>query len=55
MQGMRDEDVPYAHALRLMDCLASDPVVLTLVMEGDHRLSRETDLAHLTATIEALG
>jgi len=55
LQGMRDEDVPYRHALRLMDCLASDPVVLTLVMEGDHRLSRETDLDHLTATIEALG
>lgn len=54
LQGMRDEDVPYRHALRLMDCLASDPVVLTLVMEGDHRLSRSEDLAHLTATIEAL-
>ncbi|WP_036308559.1 alpha/beta hydrolase [Methylosinus sp. LW3] len=54
MQGMRDEDVPYRHALRLMECLACDPVVLTLVMEGDHRLSRSEDLAHLTATIEAL-
>jgi pimeloyl-ACP methyl ester carboxylesterase len=54
MQGMRDEDVPYRHALRLMECLAFDPVVLTLVMEGDHRLSRSEDLAHLTATIEAL-
>lgn len=55
LQGMRDEDVPYAHALRLLDCLAADPVVLTLVREGDHRLSRETDLACLTATIESLG
>ncbi|WP_159727737.1 carboxylesterase [Methylosinus sp. Ce-a6] len=55
LQGMCDEDVPYAHALRLLDCLAADPVVLTLVTEGDHRLSREADLAHLTATVEALG
>lgn len=55
LQGMRDEDVPWRHAMRLVECLAADPVVLTLVVDGDHRLSREQDMAHLVASIEALG
>jgi len=44
LQGMRDEDVPYAHALKLMERLAGDPATLTLVRDGDHRLSRPQDL-----------
>jgi len=44
LQGMRDEAVPYAHALRLMERLAGDPATLTLVKDGDHRLSRPQDL-----------
>jgi pimeloyl-ACP methyl ester carboxylesterase len=55
LQGMRDEDVPYSHALRLVDRLPADPVSLTLIVDGDHRLSRAEDLAHLAAVIEALG
>lgn len=55
LQGMRDEDVPWRHAARLVECLAADPVVFSLIVDGDHRLSREKDLAHLAATIEALG
>jgi pimeloyl-ACP methyl ester carboxylesterase len=43
LQGMQDEDVPYAHALRLMQRLG-DPATLTLVKDGDHRLSRPQDL-----------
>jgi pimeloyl-ACP methyl ester carboxylesterase len=54
LQGMRDEDVPYAHALRLVDCLSGDPVSLSLIVDGDHRLSRAQDLDHLVATIEAI-
>jgi hypothetical protein len=51
---MRDEDVPYAHALRLVDCLSADPAALSLIVDGDHRLSRPQDLDHLVATLEAI-
>jgi alpha-beta hydrolase superfamily lysophospholipase len=44
MQGMRDEDVPAAHALKLMERLGGDPATLTLIKDGDHRLSRPQDL-----------
>ena len=43
LQGMRDEDVPFSHALMLMQRLG-DPATLTLVKDGDHRLSRPEDL-----------
>ena len=51
LQGMQDPDVPYAHALALMQRLG-DPATLTLVNDGDHRLSRPQDLELL---FEALG
>ena len=44
LQGMLDEDVPYAHTLALMHRLGGDPATLTLVKDGDHRLSRPQDL-----------
>ena len=43
LQGMRDQDVPFSHALALMQRLG-DPATLTLVKDGDHRLSRPQDL-----------
>ena len=52
LQGMRDEDVPFSHALALMQRLGGDPATLTLVKDGDHRLSRPQDLELL---FEALG
>ena len=51
LQGMQDPDVPYTHALKLVDCLAHDDVTLTLVKDGDHRLSRESDLLLLRRTM----
>jgi pimeloyl-ACP methyl ester carboxylesterase len=54
LQGMLDEDVPFAHALTLVEHMAGDSVTLTLVKDGDHRLSREQDLALLIAAIEGL-
>jgi pimeloyl-ACP methyl ester carboxylesterase len=47
LQGMQDESVPYAHALSLMERLGGDPATLTLIKDGDHRLSRPQDLALL--------
>lgn len=47
LQGMRDEDVPWQHAERLVAALAGDDLVLTLVKDGDHRLSRNQDIVRL--------
>ncbi|MBB98960.1 MAG: alpha/beta hydrolase [Rhodobacteraceae bacterium] len=52
LQGQRDDAVPWRHALRLVDCLALDDVVLTLIKDGDHRLSRPADIARLIAAID---
>jgi alpha-beta hydrolase superfamily lysophospholipase len=54
LQGMEDKDVPWRHAQRLVTRLASDDVVLTLVKDGDHRLSRPEDIERLTAAIDGL-
>ena len=54
LQGMQDEDVPYQHALKLAEHLPSDAVTMTLVKDGDHRLSREQDIALLIRTIETM-
>jgi pimeloyl-ACP methyl ester carboxylesterase len=54
LQGMRDEDVPWQHATMLVEHLAGDPVVLSLVKDGDHRLSRPEDLIRLQQAIAAL-
>lgn len=54
LQGMRDPDVPWEHALATVERLPPEDVVLTLVKEGDHRLSREIDLARLTAAVAEL-
>jgi pimeloyl-ACP methyl ester carboxylesterase len=50
IQGLRDPDVPWEHALKLVELLGED-VRLTLVKDAEHRLSREQDLALLLATI----
>jgi pimeloyl-ACP methyl ester carboxylesterase len=53
LQGMRDPDVPWQHALKLNERLSGNPV-LTLIKEGDHRLSTPADLARLTAALDEL-
>ncbi|KKB08358.1 alpha/beta hydrolase [Devosia chinhatensis] len=44
LQGGQDPDVPPAHAHKLMAHILHDPVSLTLIPDGDHRLSRDQDL-----------
>ena len=51
LQGMQDADVPYAHALKLIEHLPADDVVLTLIRDGDHRLSRPQDIERLLDAI----
>ena len=47
LHGQDDADVPWETSLRLAEKLESNNVVLTLVKGGDHRLSREEDIARL--------
>ncbi|MFN7180283.1 alpha/beta fold hydrolase [Hyphomonas sp.] len=49
LQGMEDPDVPWGHALALASALTTPDLVLTLVKDGDHRLSRDEDIARLLA------
>jgi len=51
LQGAQDPDVPWQHAFRLAECLPSDDVVLTMIRDGDHRLSRPQDIARLLAAV----
>jgi len=51
LQGAKDRDVPKEHAMKLVEHLVMDPTMLTLVPDGDHRLSRPEDLALLEAAI----
>ena len=53
LQGMQDPDVPWQHTMKLMDHLPGN-LVLTLVKEGDHRLSTAADLTRMEAALEAL-
>lgn len=55
LQGVADPDVPWQHALRLVTCLAEDDVVLTLIKDGDHRLSRPEDIERILAAVEEVG
>ena len=54
LHGQRDPDVPWETALLLADRLHASDVQLTLIKDGDHRLSRPADLALLRRTLHAL-
>ncbi len=54
LQGMQDPDVPYTHALKLVEHLPLDPVTMTLINDGDHRLSRDQDIARLIAAVATI-
>jgi len=51
LQGVLDPDVPWQHAVDLTSHLAQDDVVLTLVKDGDHRLSRPEDIERLIRAV----
>ena len=51
LQGVQDPDVPWNHAVALTSRLAQDDVVLTLVKDGDHRLSRPEDIERLIKAV----
>jgi len=51
LQGVADPDVPWRHAVELVSRLAQDDVVLSLIKDGDHRLSRPEDIERLVAAV----
>jgi pimeloyl-ACP methyl ester carboxylesterase len=54
LQGVKDPDVPWQHAVDLVARLAQDDVVLTLVKDGDHRLSRPEDIERMLRVVAEL-
>ena len=54
LQGIRDKDVPKEQAMKLVQHLLTDPVTLTLVPDGEHRMSRPEDLTLLEKAIEQM-
>jgi pimeloyl-ACP methyl ester carboxylesterase len=51
LQGAKDPDVPWQHAFALVHRLPADDVVLTMIQDGDHRLSRPQDIARIIAAV----
>ena len=54
IHGQRDADVPWDISTRLAEALRSDDIQVTLIKDGDHRLSRDQDIALILQTVEAL-
>jgi pimeloyl-ACP methyl ester carboxylesterase len=54
LQGLDDADVPWRYALSLLERLVADPADIGFIPGGDHRLSRESDLARLAATLDRI-
>ena len=54
LQGMQDDAVPWRHAAELFHAITAPDARLTLVRDGDHRLSRPQDLKLLTEAIESI-
>jgi pimeloyl-ACP methyl ester carboxylesterase len=52
LQGAKDPDVPWQHAFALAHRLPAEDVVLTMIQDGDHRLSRPQDIARLIAAVQ---
>ena len=55
LQGAQDPDVPWRHAFALAHRLPVDDVVLTVIQDGDHRLSRPQDIARMLAAVAEMG
>jgi pimeloyl-ACP methyl ester carboxylesterase len=55
LQGAQDPDVPWRHAFALAQRLPAEDVVLTMIQDGDHRLSRPQDIARIVAAVAEMG
>ena len=54
LQGMLDDDVPYERVMTLLEKVNSPHMQLHLIKDGDHRLSRQSDLSLLQSTVQEM-
>ena len=54
LHGMADPDVPWQTSVRLAEQLTGEDTTVTLIKDGDHRLSRTEDLQRIFAAVEEL-
>lgn len=54
LHGQQDQDVPWTWSPEIARLARSADVQVTLVKDGDHHLSRESDIALLIATVKTL-
>ena len=54
LHGQRDGSVPWQRALDIANHISGDDVEIVLIKDGDHRLSRDRDLALLSRTIDVM-
>jgi pimeloyl-ACP methyl ester carboxylesterase len=54
LHGLGDASVPWQTSLRIAERLISSDVTVTLIKDGDHRLSTDADLERLAQTVDAL-
>lgn len=54
IHGITDADVPWQHANRLTHILTGEDVMLNLIQDGDHRLSRPRDIQKMFFIIDDL-
>ena len=52
LQGIKDESVPWQHAIEISRVLLSDCITITLIKSGDHRLSRDADLKKIFNAVD---
>src|SRR5437667_7850043 len=55
LQGAQDPDVPWQPAFALAHRMPAEDVVLTMIQDGDHRLSRPQDIARIMAAVAEMG
>ena len=54
IHGLGDRDVPAERTMHLIQTIQSADIHATLIKDGDHRLSRDSDIALLIRTVESL-
>lgn len=54
LQGQMDDAVPWQTAVRIKQAIKGAPVTLTLIPDGNHRLSREEDCSLLWQSVSAM-
>lgn len=54
LQGMKDADVPFQHAIRFAEAIQSPDLVLEMSKSGDHRLSTPADLDRLERAVRSV-